>query len=145
MVDPTLSSFYTVLSLFIFRLFFPFFPSRDRKKRKDNNIIVIQGTNVFFEMNPFLHRNVYFIVTFNSQFYTCHLDICLFCLYKRYFIKDQQIARHSVHYSECLSNPLPFYSNQIINPFLNSRISANDNKGLEFQPIVKSLYCLMFL
>ena len=27
-------------------------------------------------------------------------------LNKRYFIIDQQIARHFVHYSECLSNPL---------------------------------------
>ena len=43
------------------------------------------------------------------------------------------------------STPLPFYASQIINPFLNSRISANQNYGQEFQPIVKSLYPLMFL
>ena len=42
---------------------------------------------------------------------------------------DQQKARNFVHYSECLSNPLPFYATQIINPFLTSRISANHNKG----------------
>ena len=38
--------------------------------------------------------------------------------FKRYFIIDQQIARHFVHYSECLSNPLPFYATQIITLFL---------------------------
>ena len=44
---------------------------------------------------------------------------------KIYFIVDQQIARHFVHYSERLSNPLSFYATQIIKPFHNSRISAN--------------------
>ena len=63
---------------------------------------------------------------------------------KRYLMIDPQIARHFVHYSECLSNPLPFKATQIINPFLDSRFSANNNKGFEFQPIVKSLYSLMF-
>ena len=52
--------------------------------------------------------------------------------YKRYSIIDQQVAPHFVHYSECLSNPLPFYATQIINPFLTLRISANKNKRLGF-------------
>ena len=34
---------------------------------------------------------------------------------------------------------LPFYATQIINPFHNSRISANHDKGEGFQPIVKSI------
>ena len=51
-------------------------------------------------------------------------------LNKRYFIIDQQIARHFVHYSECLSNPPSLYATQMINPFLNSRIKDNHNKGL---------------
>ena len=34
------------------------------------------------------------------------------------FTIEQQIARHYVPISECLSNTLPFYENQIINPFL---------------------------
>ena len=53
--------------------------------------------------------------------------------YKRYFIIDQQIARHLVSYSICLYQPpLPFYVTQIINPFLASTMSANHDKGLEF-------------
>ena len=39
---------------------------------------------------------------------------------------DHQIARHFVHYSECL-----YHSSQI-NHFLTSRISANHDKGLRF-------------
>ena len=46
---------------------------------------------------------------------------------KRYFLIDKQIARQFVYYSEILSN-LPFYATQIINHFLNSRISANLDK-----------------
>ena len=64
---------------------------------------------------------------------------------KKYFLIDQQIARHFVHYSKCLYNPLPFNATQIDNPFLTSRISSNHDRGLGFQPIVKSVYSLMFL
>ena len=53
------------------------------------------------------------------------------CPVKRYFIVDQQIARHFVHYSEC-TNPLPFYLTQMINPFLILRTLANHDKGLGF-------------
>ena len=41
---------------------------------------------------------------------------------------DQQIARHFKQYGECLSNHLPFYATQKINPFLSSRSSANHDK-----------------
>ena len=58
---------------------------------------------------------------------------------------DQQIVRHFVHFRECLYHPLPFYATQMIKPFLNSWISANHNKGVVFQPIVKFLYSLMLL
>ena len=65
---------------------------------------------------------------------------------KRYFMIDQQKARHFVHFSEYLSTSIPFYATQIIKNFLNSRISANHDKGLRFLPMmVKSLYSLMFL
>ena len=53
-------------------------------------------------------------------------------LQKGYFIIDQQTALHFIHYSECLSTPLSFYTNHIITPFLNSRISANDDEVLGF-------------
>ena len=53
-----------------------------------------------------------------------------------------------VQYSECLSNQIhrPFYVTQIINLFLNSRISANHDKGYrDFELVGKSLYSLLFL
>ena len=39
--------------------------------------------------------------------------------------------------------PLPFYLTKNINPFLNSRIPANHDKGERFNPIVNSytIYC----
>ena len=39
-----------------------------------------------------------------------------------------------VQYSKCLSYPFPFYATQIINPFPNSRISANHDKVEVNQP-----------
>ena len=59
-------------------------------------------------------------------------------LNKRDFMIEKQIAQHS-------ANPLPFSETQLINSFLNSIISAKYEKGEEFQPIVKSLYPLLFL
>ena len=53
-------------------------------------------------------------------------------LFKRCFMIERQIARHFVHYSECLSNPLPFYATQILNPFLNLIILAKHDKGLGY-------------
>ena len=41
--------------------------------------------------------------------------------------------------------PFPSIQLKIINPFHNSRISANYDKGQEFQPIMKPLYPSMFL
>ena len=40
---------------------------------------------------------------------------------------DQQIARYFVN---IFQTPLPFYATQIINPFLNTRISANQDKKM---------------
>ena len=60
-----------------------------------------------------------------------HLD-------KIYSIIDQQIAMHFVQYDKCLSNPPSLlHATKIDNPFLNSRISANHDKGLGFKSIVK--------
>ena len=41
---------------------------------------------------------------------------------KIYFIIDQKIARYFVQYSDVLNTLIPFYANQIINPFLTSRV-----------------------
>ena len=49
-----------------------------------------------------------------------------------YSIIDQQIARHFVHISECIYQPLPLYATQIINLFLTKKKSANHYKGLGF-------------
>ena len=57
---------------------------------------------------------------------------------------DKQIARHFLHYSECLSKPLPFFKTQIGKPFLNFMISAKHDKGLRFLPIGVSVYSSMF-
>ena len=48
------------------------------------------------------------------------------------YIIDQQTVRHFVQYSECLPNPLPVYGTKIVNPFINSRITANHDKGEGF-------------
>ena len=47
---------------------------------------------------------------------------------------EKPLARHFVYNSECLSNQ--YIPPTIINPFRNSIISTNHEKGLEFQPIV---------
>ena len=57
---------------------------------------------------------------------------------------EKQIARHLCNTANIYQTPLPFYATQIINPFLNPIISANPNKGEEFQQIAKSLYPLLF-
>ena len=51
---------------------------------------------------------------------------------KRYSIIDQQIARHFVHYTECLYHHPSLLYNSYNSHFLASRISANYDKGLEF-------------
>ena len=92
-----------------------------------------------FSLSPSLSPSLYF-----SLFY---LEI----IYERKFVIDQQIARHFIHYSECLSIPLPFHTTQIILLFLNSRISTNHDKWygiLDTQeilipldvPLVKNLF-----
>ena len=55
---------------------------------------------------------------------------------KRDFIIEKQIARHYMYTPNVYQNPLQFYANQTINPFLNSMISANHEN---------SLYPLLFL
>jgi len=56
---------------------------------------------------------------------------------KRFYNRETIVmSNYEIH--QCLSYPLSFYATQIINPLLNSRISANHVK-VHFQPIVKSL------
>ena len=61
-------------------------------------------------------------------------------LNKRDFAIEKQIACYFVRYSTCLSNPIPFYVIQIINPFLDSIISANYEKIGKVQPICRNPY-----
>ena len=49
-------------------------------------------------------------------------------LLKRYFIIDQQITRHFVHYGECLYLPFPIYATKKINSYLTLRISAHHDE-----------------
>ena len=55
------------------------------------------------------------------------MQIIFGALFKRYFLIDQQKARNFVHFSEYLSDPLLFYATQLINYFLNLKISTNHN------------------
>ena len=41
---------------------------------------------------------------------------------------NRETIANNMKYSKCLSYPLPFYPTQTINPFLDSRISANHDK-----------------
>ena len=60
---------------------------------------------------------------------------------KKYIKIDQHLARHFEFYVECLSSPPPLFQySQIITPFNNSMISTNQEKRLDFLPIVKPLY-----
>ena len=54
-------------------------------------------------------------------------------------IIEYQLPRKIMKYSKYLSCPLPFHAIQIINPFLNSRITANHDKNEKIQPMLKSL------
>ena len=49
--------------------------------------------------------------------------------YNRIIIIEYQQLRGIMKYRKCLSYTFPFYSTQIVKPFLNSRISANHDKG----------------
>ena len=55
---------------------------------------------------------------------------------KIYFKIYHHLTQHFVYYVQCLSRPPPFLCIQIITIFLNSIISTNQEKGLEFQPIL---------
>ena len=48
---------------------------------------------------------------------------------KRDFVIEKQIARHLCNTMNVFQTTLPFYATQMINPFLNLRISANHDKG----------------
>ena len=85
---------------------------------------------------PLNMRSTYNITTLYHLFYYCPF----FAINKRYFKIDQYLGRHFVYHVECLSSPPPFLCSQIITPFLNSMISTNQEKVLEFQPIVKPLF-----
>ena len=47
---------------------------------------------------------------------------------KEILIIEKQLPLWIIKYIKCLIYPLPFYAIQIINPFLNSRISLNHDK-----------------
>ena len=49
---------------------------------------------------------------------------------KRYFKIDQHLARYFKYNGAGLSSPPPFLCSQIITPFSNSMISANQETGL---------------
>ena len=64
---------------------------------------------------------------------------------KRYFEMINKQCGILCNAVNIFQTPLPFYATQYIHHCLNSRISANHDKEIEFQPIVKFLNPLMFL
>ena len=68
------------------------------------------------------------------------LALYLAMVFTEEILLEKQITRHFVWYRKCLPNPVFLLCNSnLINPFLNSIILANHERGEEFQPIVKSL------
>ena len=59
--------------------------------------------------------------------------------------RETYSAAFCVIHQMYIKPPLPFYATLIINPFLNSIISASHKKGEEFQPIVESFYLFFSL
>ena len=55
---------------------------------------------------------------------------------KSYFKIDQHLVQHFEYYGACLS----ILCSQIITPIFNAIISTNQETGVEFLPIVESLY-----
>ena len=64
---------------------------------------------------------------------------------KFYNREETNSAAFSVIQQISIKWKVPFHATQIINHFLNSIISANSEKGDEFQQIEKSLYPLLLL
>ena len=65
-------------------------------------------------------------------------SISLSLIYQQYWFYDRETNSAAFYViPNFYHTPLPFYVTQIINTFLNSIISANNEKGKEFQPVVK--------
>ena len=62
---------------------------------------------------------------------------------RRFYIRGTNSAVFCVIHQICINPPLPFYATQIINPFVNSIVSANHEKEKDFQPMEKlyAPYC----
>ena len=76
-----------------------------------------KNSYIFYDLNKNISLPIPMQVVYDSS------------IEKRYFLIDQQKARHFVHVFTTL---LPFYGTQIIYPLFTSRLSANYNKGLGF-------------
>ena len=68
-----------------------------------------------------------------------------YCITKSYFIIEKQLQRRILKYTKCLSYPYSFHAIQMINPFLNSRISANYDKVDRLSANMVKSYCMQNL
>ena len=59
---------------------------------------------------------------------------------KRYSIIDQHLARYFEYQCAGLPSPLSYLCSQIITSYFYSMISTNQKTGLQFKPIVESVY-----
>ena len=86
---------------------------------------MIKGTNVGLRTNEKINY-----VSWELSFQNRDVFIILWLKIKktRFYDKETITALTYKIHQICLSYPLSFFANQIINPFLNSRISANHKK-----------------
>ena len=73
-----------------------------------------------------------FFVRYGRTYFLLRNSTLLYYMNKRDFMIEKQLPRLIMKYTKYLAYPsslhLPFYATQIINPFLNSRMSAKNDK-----------------
>ena len=121
------------LTIFLFNIFVNRFVFKEDHHSVQNKVSLdrrIKKGMVTFFLSLTISKS---IQTF--RYTTTYNDFIQQNINKRYFIIDQQIARHFVQYSEFLSNPLPFYAEQIIDPFLNHGSQTFWIEGRDFSQL----------
>ena len=91
---------------------------------------------IIISLSSPLYCRYFATVTHNTRYFTIDIQLprCIMKLYK------QRIRTPNVFHTL-----LPFFATQIVNPFLNIRLSANHDKVQGNQPMVKSLRRGLFL
>ena len=121
----------------------------------NSNVLYITNCKVFWQMSQYLEFLKCKFCSFFSEISLRHIivqslkrelsstqlntiyDVLEKCLpkQKRFYKKQRGILYNAAN---VFQSPLPIFVTQIINPFLNSRISANHDKRQGLRPKVKS-------